>query len=60
MKAHQVLILALLSVVSFAQPQPFGIQPQLAINGVSQYYSDYRQSVTYKKGLTFEATIWPE
>ena len=27
---------------------------------VSQYYSDYRQSVSAKKGLTFQATVWPE
>jgi len=31
----------------------------LAIS-VEQFYSDYRQSIANKKGLTFEATIWPE
>ena len=60
MTAHKVLILALLAVITLNQQQAFGIQPQLAINGVSQYYTDYRQAATYKKGMTFEATIWPE
>ena len=27
---------------------------------VEQYYSDYRQGVAAKKGLTFQATVWPE
>jgi hypothetical protein len=60
MTAKKVLLLALVAVLAFAQPQPFGIQPLLTTQGVSQYFSDYRQAVTYKKGLTFEATIWPE
>ena len=25
-----------------------------------QFFSDYRQAASYKKGLTFQATIWPE
>lgn len=29
-------------------------------NPVSQFYSDFRQGIAYKKGLTFRATIWPE
>lgn len=29
-------------------------------NPVSQYYSDYRQGFVVKKGLTFQATIWPQ
>ena len=28
-------------------------------NPVSQYFSDYRQSIAFKRGLTFRATIWP-
>ena len=27
---------------------------------VQQYYSDYKKAFTVKKGLTFEATVWPE
>ena len=27
---------------------------------VEQYFSDYRQATSSKKGLTFSATIWPE
>jgi len=27
---------------------------------VEQYFSDYRQGFVSKKGLTFQATIWPE
>lgn len=27
---------------------------------VEQYYSDYRQGFGAKKGLTFQATVWPE
>lgn len=27
---------------------------------VEQYYSDYRQGFAAKKGLTFQATVWPE
>lgn len=27
---------------------------------VGQYYSDHRQGIVSKKGLTFQATIWPE
>jgi hypothetical protein len=29
-------------------------------NTVSQFYSDYRQAIGFKKGLTFQATIWPQ
>lgn len=29
-------------------------------NPVQQFYSDFRQGIAYKKGLTFTATIWPE
>jgi hypothetical protein len=29
-------------------------------NPVSQFFSDFRQGIAYKKGLTFQATIWPE
>jgi hypothetical protein len=57
---RKLLIIALLAALALAQPQPFGLQPLLTTNGVSQYYTDYRQAVTYKKGLTFEATIFPE
>ena len=28
-------------------------------NPVSQYFSDYRQGIAYKRGLTFQATVWP-
>jgi hypothetical protein len=28
-------------------------------NPTSQFFSDYRQGIAYKKGLTFEATVWP-
>lgn len=28
-------------------------------NPVSQFFSDYRQGIAYKKGLTFQATVWP-
>lgn len=56
---RKLLIIALLALLALAQPQPFGTQ-LLTTNGVSQYYTDYRQAVTYKKGLTFEATIFPE
>lgn len=27
---------------------------------VEQYFSDYRQGFASKKGLTFQATVWPE
>jgi hypothetical protein len=27
---------------------------------VQQYYSDYQDAITSKKGLTFEASVWPE
>lgn len=27
---------------------------------VQQYYSDYKDAITSKKGLTFEASVWPE
>ena len=27
---------------------------------VSEYFSDYRQGFGIKKGLTFQATVWPE
>jgi len=50
---NKLLIIALLAALAIAQPQPFGQQPVLQINGVSQYFSDYRQATTYKKGLTF-------
>ena len=33
---------------------------QTPSNGMSQFYSDYRQGIAYKKGLTFQATIWPQ
>jgi hypothetical protein len=29
-------------------------------NPVVEYFSDYRQGFSYKKGLTFEATVWPK
>ena len=50
---NKLLIVGLLAVLALAQPQPFGKQHQLTTNGVSQYYTDYRQAITYKKGLTF-------
>ena len=56
---RKLLIIALLVALALAQTQAFGHQ-LLTTNGVSQYYTDYRQAVTYKKGLTFEATIFPE
>jgi hypothetical protein len=27
---------------------------------VTEYFSDYRQGFVSKKGLTFQATVWPE
>ena len=56
---RKLLIIAIVIALAYAQPQPFGTF-SLQTNGVSQYYSDFRQAVTYKKGLTFEATIFPE
>jgi len=26
---------------------------------VQQYYSDYKEAYNTKKGLTFQATVWP-
>lgn len=43
--ARKVLLLCLLFAASLC---------------VEQYYSDYRQGFAAKKGLTFQATVWPE
>lgn len=45
------LALCVLFAIILAAPTPS--------NPVPQYYSDYRQGYAYKKGLTFQATIWP-
>lgn len=47
----QGLILILLIVLAINQKTPE--------NSVSEFFSDYRQGVAYKKGLTFQATVWP-
>jgi hypothetical protein len=45
------LLLCLLIAAATTQATPS--------NPTSQFFSDYRQGIGYKKGLTFEATVWP-
>lgn len=46
-----VILTCLLLALAHSGPTPS--------NPVSQYFSDYRQGIAYKRGLTFRATVWP-
>lgn len=46
-----ILFTILLAIASCQNPSDLA---------ATQFYSDPRQSISYKSGTTFQATIWPQ